>query len=84
MAVYTLEPVFSGISLIWRDVDEYPLGPDQLHDPPDVGCGPRSTCVLVEPTVALFSSAQLEPLFTEMYGVIEVGVQEPPLLKLRL
>jgi hypothetical protein len=40
--------------------------------------------VLVELTVALFSSAQDEPLFTEMYGVIAVGVQEPPLLELRL
>jgi hypothetical protein len=72
------------MSLICREVDEYPLGPDQLHEPPDVGCGPRSTSVLVELTVALFSSAHDEPLFTEMYGVIVVGVQEPPLLKVRL
>ena len=69
--------------LIWREVEEYPLGPLQLQDPPDVGCGPRSTSVLVELTVALVSSAQDEPPFTEIYGVIAVGVQ-PPVLLLRL
>ena len=68
---------------IWREVELYPFGPDQLHDPPDVGCGPRSTSVLVELTVALVSSAHDEPPFTEMYGVIAVGVQ-PPVLVLRL
>ena len=75
--------MLSRISSIWREVDVYPLGPDQLHDPPDVGGGPRSTCVLVELTVAAVSSDQVEPLFTEMYGVIVVGVQ-PPELVLRL
>jgi hypothetical protein len=38
--------------------------------------------VLVELTVALFSSDQDEPLFTEMYGVIAVGVQ--PMIRRRL
>ena len=77
--MYTLEPELSGMSSIWREVELYPFGPDHFHDPPDVGCGPRSTCVLVELTVALFSSVQDEPLFTEMYGVIAVGVQPPEL-----
>jgi hypothetical protein len=61
--------------LIWRAVDVNPLGPVQLHDPPVTGCGPRSTTVAVEVTVALVSSVQV-PL-TEMYGVIAVGVQLP-------
>jgi hypothetical protein len=52
------------------------LGPVQLHDPPDTGCGPRSTAVVVEATVAVDSSVQVEPPFTEMYGVIAVDV--PP------
>ena len=52
--------------LIWREVDVYPLGPLQLHAPPLVGCGPRSTAVLVEVTVAEDSSVQVEPPFTEM------------------
>ena len=59
--------------LIWRAVEVNPLGPVQLQLPPVTGCGPRSTTVLVELTVALVSSVQV-PL-TEMYGVIAVDVQ---------
>ena len=53
----------------------YPLGPVQLHDPPLIGCGPRSTTVEAELTVALDSSVQVEPPLIEMYGTIVVGVQ---------
>ena len=55
----------------------YPLGPVQLHDPPLRGCGPRSTAVDVELTVAEDSCVQVEPPFTEMNGTIVVGVQTP-------
>jgi hypothetical protein len=51
------------------------LGPVQFHDPPLVGCGPRSTTVEGELTVALDSPVQVEPPLIEMYGVIVVGVQ---------
>ena len=51
------------------------MGPVQFHDPPDAGCGPRSTAVVVELTVALDSLVQEVPPFTEMYGVIAVDVQ---------
>jgi hypothetical protein len=60
---------------IWREAEVNPLGPVQLHDPLDTGCGPRSTAVMVELTVALDSPVQEVPPFTEMYGVIAVGVQ---------
>lgn len=62
-----------GMPLICRDVEVYPYGPAQFHDPPLMGCGPRFT---VEPdaTVAEDSSAQA-PLFTWIYGVIAVDVQ---------
>lgn len=53
----------------------YLLGPVQLHDPPLLGCGPRSTFVEVELTVALDSSVQVEPPLMEMYGTIVVGAQ---------
>lgn len=75
MATYESVPTVRGILLIWREVDLYPLGPVQLHDPPLIGCGPRSTAVDGEFTVALDSSVQVEPPFTEMYGTIVVGVQ---------
>ena len=52
------------------------MGPVQLHDPAVIGCGPRSTAVVVEATVAVDSCVQVEPPFTEIYGVIAVGV--PP------
>jgi hypothetical protein len=61
-----LTPALSGMLLICRAVEVYPLGPVQLHDPPLVGCGPRSTAVLVVVTVAADSSVQVEPPFTEM------------------
>jgi hypothetical protein len=64
--------------LIWREVEVKPLGPVQLHDPPLTGCGPRSTAVLVEDTVTVFSSVQLPPPFTEIKGVI--GVLEPTVM----
>jgi hypothetical protein len=51
--------------LIWRAVEVNPLGPVQLQVPV-VGCGPRSTAVVVELTVAADSSVQVEPPFTEM------------------
>jgi hypothetical protein len=60
-------------------VEVYPLGPVQLQDPPLAGCGPRSTAALVEVTVALDSSVQAKPPLMEMYGVMAVGVQLPPL-----
>ncbi len=53
----------------------YLLGPVQFHDPPLIGCGPRSTTVDGEFTVALDSCVQVEPPLIEMYGVIVVGVQ---------
>jgi len=53
----------------------YLLGPVQLHEPPFVGCGPRSTTVDGEFTVALDSCVQVEPPLMEMYGVMVVGVQ---------
>jgi hypothetical protein len=61
--------------LIWRAVEVNPLGPVQLHDPPLIGCGPMSTTVVVEATVAVVSCVQVEPPFTEIYGTIAVGVQ---------
>ncbi len=61
--------------LIWREVDVYLLGPVQLQVPPLVGCGPRSTAVEGEFTVALDSSVQVEPPLIEMYGTMVVGVQ---------
>lgn len=60
--------------LICRAVEVNPLGPVQLQLPPVTGCGPRSTTVELEVTVALVSSDQLVPPFTEMYGVIAVDV----------
>lgn len=70
-------PVFSAMLSSWRAVEVKPLGPVQAHDPPEVGCGPRSTAVVVEVTVAVDSSVQVVPPFTEMNGVIAVGVQTP-------
>jgi hypothetical protein len=61
------------MAFICRDVEEYPLGPDQLQEPPLEGCGPRFT-VAPEATVADDSSSQVPPL-TCRYGVIAVGVQ---------
>lgn len=58
MAKYESVPTVRGILLIWREVDVYPLGPLQLHDPPLVGCGPRSTTVDGELTVTDDSSVQ--------------------------
>jgi len=55
----------------------YPPGPLQLHDPPLVGCGPRSTAVEAELTVAEDSCVQVEPPFTEIKGTMVVGVQTP-------
>jgi len=75
VATYESVPTVRGMLLIWREVDVYLLGPLQLHDPPLVGCGPRSTAVDGELTVALDSSVQVEPPFTDMYGTIVVGVQ---------
>jgi hypothetical protein len=77
VATYTFVPVLSGMLLIWRAVDVNPLGPVQLQLPPVTGCGPRSTAVVVEATVAVDSSVQVVPPFTEMYGVIALAV--PPL-----
>jgi hypothetical protein len=60
---------------ISRAVEVNPPGPTQLHDPPLVGCGPRSTTVDVELTVAADSAVQT-PL-TETYGTMAVAVQVP-------
>jgi hypothetical protein len=68
-----LAPELSGMSLICRAVEEYPLGPDQRQDPPLTGCGPRLT-VEPEATVTLDSCAHA-PAFTCIYGVMAVGVQ---------
>ena len=59
VAKYESVPTVSGMLLIWREVDVYPLGPAQLHVPPVLGCGPRSTTVDGELTVTLASSTQL-------------------------
>lgn len=75
VATYESVPTVNGILLIWREVDVYLLGPVQFHDPPLLGCGPRSTAVDGELTVALDSSVQVEPLLIEMYGTIAVDVQ---------
>ena len=53
VATYESVPTVNGILLIWREVEVYLLGPAQLHDPPLLGCGPRSTAVDGELTVAL-------------------------------
>lgn len=66
MATNESVPAVNGMLLIWRDVDVYLLGPVQLHDPPLEGCGPRSTLVEAELTVALDSSVQVEPPFKEI------------------
>jgi hypothetical protein len=75
VAIYESVPTVNGMLLIWRAVDVYLLGPVQFHDPPLIGCGPRSTTVDGEFTVALDSSVQVEPPLIEMYGVMLVGVQ---------
>src|ERR1035438_2155326 len=67
--------MLKGMPLTCLKAEVKPLGPVQLHDPPVTGCGPRSTAVVVELTVALDPLVQEVPPFTEMYGVIEVGVQ---------
>lgn len=59
--------------LIWREVEVYELGPIQLHDPPLTGCGPRSTSVEAELTVAVDSLCQA-PL-VKINGTMVVGVQ---------
>ena len=61
-----LTPVLSAMLLIWRAVEVNPFGPVQLHVPPLMGCGPRSTAVVVELTVAADSCTQVEPPFTEI------------------
>jgi hypothetical protein len=66
VTTYESVPTVNGMSSIWREVDVYLLGPVQLHDPPLVGCGPRSTTVEGELTVALDSSVQVEPPLIEM------------------
>jgi hypothetical protein len=67
----------SAMPASWREVEVNPLGPVQAQVPPEVGCGPRLT-EAPEATVAVFSSVQVVPPFTEIYGVIAVGVQVGP------
>lgn len=76
VATYVLTPVLKAMLLIWRVVEVNPLGPVQLQVPVR-GCGPRYTTVAVELTVAVDSSVQVEPPFTEMNGTIGVCVQLP-------
>jgi len=64
VAKYESAPTFSGMLLIWREVEVYPLGPVQFHDPPLLGCGPRSTTVDGELTATVDSSLQAP--FTSM------------------
>ena len=71
-----MAPALSAMLSISREVEVKPLGPVQAHDPPLLGCGPRSTAVEVEATVAELTPAALQTPATEIYGTIAVGVQE--------
>lgn len=45
--------------------------PLQLHAPPEIGCGPRATCL---PALTTAESVFVQLPSMEMYGVIAVGV----------
>jgi hypothetical protein len=46
--------------------------PLQLHAPPEIGCGPRATCL---PALTTAESVFVQLPSMEMYGVMAVGVQ---------
>jgi hypothetical protein len=57
VAIYTLEPVRSGMLSISREVEVNLWRPVQLQVP-EIGWGPRSTTAEVEATVAVDSGTQ--------------------------